>query len=75
MDFIEESPHGVIYFTFGSIIQLSSLPEHIIKSFKEAFANVPQKVLWKYEGEMNDVPKNVMIKKWFPQRDILRKIF
>ncbi|XP_022178189.1 UDP-glucuronosyltransferase 2C1-like [Myzus persicae] len=71
LDFIEDSPHGVIYFTFGSIIQLSSLPEHIIKSFKEAFANVPQKVLWKYEGEMKDVPKNVMIKKWFPQRDIL----
>ncbi|XP_060862529.1 UDP-glucosyltransferase 2-like [Metopolophium dirhodum] len=71
LDFIEDSPHGVIYFTFGSIIQLSSLPEHIIKSFKEAFANVPQRVLWKYEGEMKDVPKNVMIKKWFSQRDIL----
>ncbi|XP_008184378.1 UDP-glucuronosyltransferase 2B16-like [Acyrthosiphon pisum] len=41
-------PHGVIYFTFGSIIQLSSLPEHNIESFKEAIANVPQKVLMFY---------------------------
>ncbi|XP_060842899.1 UDP-glucosyltransferase 2-like [Rhopalosiphum padi] len=71
LDFIEDSPHGVIYFTFGSIIQSYTLPEHIINSFKEAFANVPQKVLWKFEGEMKDVPKNVMIRKWFPQRDIL----
>ncbi|KAE9530950.1 hypothetical protein AGLY_011412 [Aphis glycines] len=70
LNFIEDSHHGVIYFTFGSIIQSYTLPEQIINSFKEAFSNVPQKVLWKFEGEMKDVPKNVMIRKWFPQRDI-----
>jgi glucuronosyltransferase len=47
------------------------MPEHIETAFKEAIAQVPQKVLWKYEGEMKDMPKNVMIKKWFPQREIL----
>lgn len=47
------------------------MPHHILKAFKEALAEVPQRVLWKYEGEMEDVPKNVMIKNWFPQRDIL----
>lgn len=53
---------------------MSSLPENIEKTFKEVFAQVPQKVLWKYEGEMKDKPNNVMIRKWFPQRDILRTI-
>ncbi|XP_060869254.1 UDP-glucosyltransferase 2-like [Metopolophium dirhodum] len=71
LDFIEDSPQGVIFFTFGSTIKVSSLPEHIEQSFKEALANVPQRVLWKYEGEMKDKPKNVMTRKWFPQRDIL----
>ncbi|XP_025201748.1 UDP-glucuronosyltransferase 2B7-like [Melanaphis sacchari] len=71
LDFIEDSPHGVIFFTFGSTIKVSSLPEHIENAFKEALANVPQRVLWKYEGEMKDKPKNVMTKKWFPQREIL----
>jgi len=61
----------VIFFTFGSTVKVSSLPEHIEKTFKEALADVPQRVLWKYEGEMKDKPKNVMTKKWFPQRDIL----
>lgn len=74
MKFIEESPNGVIYFTFGSVVKMSTLPDYIQKAFKEALAQIPQRVLWKYESEMEDIPKNVMIKKWFPQRDILCKI-
>ncbi|VVC43589.1 UDP-glucuronosyl/UDP-glucosyltransferase [Cinara cedri] len=71
LDFIEDSPNGVIYFTFGSVILMSTLPDHIQNAFIEVLAQVPQRVLWKYEGEMKNLPKNVMISKWFPQRDIL----
>ncbi|XP_001947235.2 UDP-glucuronosyltransferase 2B17 [Acyrthosiphon pisum] len=71
LEFIENSPHGVIYFTFGSVVSMSTLPDHIQNAFKEALAQVPQRVLWKYEGEMKDKPINVMTSKWFPQRDIL----
>lgn len=53
---------------------MSTLPDYIQKAFKDALAQIPQRVLWKYEGEMKDVPENIMIKKWFPQRDILCKI-
>jgi len=52
---------------------MSTLPDNIKNAFKEALSRMPQRVLWKYEGEMKDVPKNVMIKKWFPQREILCK--
>jgi len=75
LEFIENSPHGVIYFTFGSVINMSTLPEHVRNAFKEALARLPETVLWKYEGEMKDKPKNVMTSEWFPQRDILSKIF
>lgn len=71
LDFIEDAPHGVIYFTFGSIVSMSSLPENVQSAFRNALARVPQKVLWKFEGEMADKPKNVMTRKWFPQRDLL----
>ncbi|CAH1722244.1 unnamed protein product [Aphis gossypii] len=71
LEFIEGAPHGVIYFTFGSTVKLTTLPAHIEKIFKQVFSNVSQRVLWKYESEMKDKPENVMIKKWFPQRDIL----
>lgn len=76
LKFIEDSPNGVIYFTFGSVIKMSTLPDHIKKSFKEALAKLPQRILWKYEDDqVEDMPKNVMTKKWFPQRDILCKIY
>lgn len=61
----------MIYFSFGSLVKLSSIPDHVMKVIKEVLAQVPQKVLIKYEGEMKDKPKNVMLSKWFPQRDIL----
>jgi len=71
LEFIDGSPNGVIYFTFGSVVSMSSIPKHIQKAFRDALARVPQRVLWKYEGEMEDKPKNVMTREWFPQRDIL----
>lgn len=54
---------------------MSTMPDHIQKAFRDALAQVPQRILWKFEGVMEDMPKNVMIKKWFPQRDILCNIF
>jgi len=73
LEFIENSPHGIIYFTFGSVSSMSTLPKHIKQTFIDAFAQVPQRILWKYDGEINGLPENIMTRKWFPQRDILRK--
>lgn len=57
------------------MVAMSKLPDHVHKTLKEALARLPQRILWKYEGEMKDKPKNVMTNKWFPQRDVLRNIF
>jgi len=74
LKFIEESQNGVIYFSFGTVVALSTLPDHIQNAFKNALAEVPQRVLLKFEGEMKDKPKNMMTSKWLPQRDILSTI-
>ncbi|XP_060871444.1 UDP-glucosyltransferase 2-like [Metopolophium dirhodum] len=50
---------------------MSSIPEEIKKALLEVLAQIPQRVLWKYENELEDIPKNVMVRKWLPQRDIL----
>jgi len=52
---------------------MSTLPDHIQNAFKNLFRQIPQKVLWKFEGEMEGKPDNVMTGNWFPQRDVLRK--
>lgn len=71
LEFINGSPNGIILFTFGSIVSISKLPENIQRIFIETLAQLPQRVLLKYEGKMENKPKNVMTKEWLPQRDIL----
>lgn len=60
-----------MFFTFGSLIRVSTLPKHIIQTFKDVFSKLPIRVLWKYEDEMPDKPDNIYISKWMPQGDIL----
>jgi len=74
LEFIEQSKHGVVYFTFGSTVRMTSLPKHIKKAFIDALTQIPQRVLWKYEDEIENIPNNFMIKKWLPQREILCNI-
>ncbi|XP_044733865.1 UDP-glycosyltransferase UGT5-like, partial [Chrysoperla carnea] len=70
--FISESEHGVIYFSFGSMLLGSSLTDQVKQAFMDAFKELPQRVLWKYENEtLPGKPDNVMIRKWMPQFDIL----
>lgn len=70
--FIDGAPDGVIYFSFGSTVKMDTLPDRMQNALREAFAELPQRILWKFDGDtMENQPENVMIKKWFPQRDIL----
>lgn len=52
---------------------MSTIPDSVKKALIKALARVPQRVLLKYEDEMEDKPKNMMTKQWLPQRDILCK--
>jgi glucuronosyltransferase len=48
------------------------MPSETVKAFLDAFAELSQRVLWKWETD--SVPKkkkNVMLGKWLPQNDIL----
>lgn len=43
-------------------------------AFINAFEQLPQRVLWKWEAQnLPRKPKNIMIQQWMPQRDILGK--
>ncbi|CAL4089847.1 unnamed protein product, partial [Meganyctiphanes norvegica] len=70
-DFMSGSPDGVIYFSLGSIAKSSDIPHEYKEMFVEAFKKVPQRVVWKYEGQDLDLPPNVLTSKWLPQQDIL----
>ncbi|TMW54432.1 hypothetical protein DOY81_000424 [Sarcophaga bullata] len=70
--FINNSTHGVVYFSLGSYVKSTDMPEQKITMILEAFGRLKQNVLWKYENEsVAHLPSNVMIQKWLPQNDIL----
>jgi hypothetical protein len=56
----------------GSMIRADTLPDDKREAFVQAFSELPQRVLWKWESDsMPGQPKNVKIAKWLPQFDIL----
>lgn len=70
--FLNESEHGVIFFSLGSTVRADTFSQQKMDAFLQAFSELPQRVLWKWEG--NSLPeqnKNIKTAKWLPQGDVL----
>nr|AHX56953.1 UDP-glycosyltransferase 212A2 [Strigamia maritima] len=70
--FIDDSgDDGFILVSFGSIINGDLMNKEFVATLMTAFAQIKQRVIWKYESKLDGLPDNVMTVKWFPQKDIL----
>ncbi|VEN46986.1 unnamed protein product [Callosobruchus maculatus] len=70
--FLDNAKEGVVYFSLGSNVKSINIPEKLRKVLIEAFAELPYKVLWKFEADdLPGKPENVLIGKWIPQQDVL----
>ncbi|XP_026730403.1 UDP-glucuronosyltransferase 2A3-like [Trichoplusia ni] len=70
--FIEESEHGVIYISFGSMLRATSTPKDKLEAIIGAISELPQRVIWKWEEKtLPGNPKNIFLSNWLPQNDIL----
>jgi hypothetical protein len=48
------------------------MPEEKVRAFLEAFSELSQNILWKWESDsLPGQPVNVKTGKWLPQQDIL----
>uniref|UniRef100_A0A182LTR0 Uncharacterized protein n=1 Tax=Anopheles culicifacies TaxID=139723 RepID=A0A182LTR0_9DIPT len=71
-EWLDGAEHGVIYFCLGSNLKSADLPQAKLDAILKTFANLKQRVLWKWESErVPDAPLNVLTKAWMPQDDIL----
>ncbi|KAM7405258.1 hypothetical protein PAMP_012533 [Pampus punctatissimus] len=70
-EFMQSSgEHGVIIMTLGTL--LSDLGPEKSEIIASAFANLPQKVVWRHIGERPvTLGNNTMLVEWLPQNDIL----
>ncbi|XP_041854848.1 UDP-glucuronosyltransferase 2A2-like [Melanotaenia boesemani] len=70
-DFVQSSgEHGVIVMTLGTLVE--KLPEDIAEDIAAAFAQLPQKVIWRHKGKRpSTLGNNTLILDWLPQNDLL----
>ncbi|XP_010850424.1 PREDICTED: UDP-glucuronosyltransferase 2B17-like isoform X2 [Bison bison bison] len=70
-EFVQSSgENGIVVFTLGSMI--SNITEEKVNVIASALAQIPQKVLWRYDGKKPDtLGPNTHLYKWIPQNDLL----
>lgn len=63
----------VVYFSLGTNVKSSYLNKDTIQTITKALSQLPYTILWKYEGDdLDALPTNIIISKWFSQQDVLR---
>ncbi|KAK9745650.1 UDP-glucoronosyl and UDP-glucosyl transferase [Popillia japonica] len=71
-EILDNSKDGVIFFSLGTNVDLSFSSRDTKNKFLNAFSKLKETVLWKYTGDdLVGASKNVIIRKWYPQNDIL----
>ncbi|XP_015817109.1 UDP-glucuronosyltransferase 2C1 [Nothobranchius furzeri] len=70
-DFVQSAgEHGVIIMSLGTLVK--TLPREVVEEIATVFAKVPQKVIWKHNGERpSTLGNNTLIVDWMPQKDLL----
>ncbi|XP_069904171.1 UDP-glucuronosyltransferase 2B31-like isoform X2 [Oryctolagus cuniculus] len=70
-DFVQSSgEEGVVVFSLGSMV--SKVTEERTNVIALALAQLPQKVLWRFDGKKPDtLGPNTQLYKWIPQNDLL----
>ncbi|XP_043762531.1 UDP-glucuronosyltransferase 2B4-like isoform X2 [Cervus elaphus] len=70
-EFVQSSgENGIVVFSLGSMV--SNMSEDRAKVIASALAQIPQKVLWRYDGKKPDtLGPNTRLYKWLPQNDLL----
>nr|XP_057924617.1 UDP glucuronosyltransferase 5 family, polypeptide G1 [Doryrhamphus excisus] len=62
--------HGVVVMSLGTLV--SALPREVTNAIAAAFAQLPQKVIWRFVGERpSSLGNNTLLVDWLPQNDLL----
>nr|AEW43139.1 UDP-glycosyltransferase UGT46A3 [Helicoverpa armigera] len=72
--FLNESEHGVVLFSWGSLIKTASIPKYKEDIIVNALSKLKQRVIWKYEDsdEEGTLSGNILKVKWIPQYELLQ---
>ncbi|XP_043945411.1 UDP-glucuronosyltransferase 2C1-like [Protopterus annectens] len=61
---------GVVLFSLGTLVK--TLPYNVAEQVASGLAQLPQKVIWRYIGDVpSTLGNNTKLMSWFPQNDLL----
>ncbi|CAH1173993.1 unnamed protein product [Phaedon cochleariae] len=66
-DIMDSAKNGVIFFSLGTNLRSDTMSPEKKNSILKVFSQLKQTVLWKFESDLPNLPKNVIIRKWIPQ--------
>ena len=70
--FLDSASKGAVLVGFGSTLKPSQMPPEKLDILLEVFTSLSDySFVWKWDGEVRDVPSNVMMSSWLPQQDLL----
>lgn len=73
-EFLDSAHDGALFFSLGSMIKSTTMPEEKLDAILNVLSSIPRKVIWKWEtDELPRKIENIMTRKWLPQFDVMSK--
>lgn len=74
--YLDQAEEGVIYFSFGTNVQLKKLNQERLWDIIRAVGKTRLKVLLKWDTDetIAGLPDNILVAEWLPQREILGEL-
>ncbi|VVC33306.1 UDP-glucuronosyl/UDP-glucosyltransferase [Cinara cedri] len=70
--FMDRANKGVIYFNFGTILNVTSIPKPSFQALVNVLGRLEQRIVFKWiNNETRGFPNNFYVDSWLPQREIL----
>ncbi|XP_050519783.1 UDP-glucosyltransferase 2-like isoform X2 [Daktulosphaira vitifoliae] len=71
-DFMDNATSGVIYFNFGTILNVTDIPKDSFDSLVTVLGRLNQKIIFKWiNKDTSSFPNNFYVDSWLPQMEIL----
>lgn len=71
-DFMDKADTGIVYFNFGTILNVTSIPKKSLKIIINVLGELEQKIVFRWiNNDTRGFPDNFYVDSWLPQREIL----
>lgn len=71
-NFMDEATSGFVYFNFGTVLNVTSIPKPSLKTIITVLGRLKQRILFRWiNNNTQGFPDNFYVDSWFPQRVIL----